>query len=195
MIIGITGGSGCGKSTLLNIIGQLGGRTLDCDQIYHRLLETDTALLHAIGEHFPEAVENGILNRKRLGEIVFSDPEALTRLNQITHSAVKKEVLQHLADSPRLAAIDAIGLFEGGLASLCDVTVFVTAPLEDRIRRLTARDGISESYARARTDAQHEDAWFRERCDHTLHNDADPAAFRAKCLAFLGSLGIMKEKP
>ena len=123
----------------------------------------------------------------------FADKTALEDLNQITHSAVKREVLCKLEERTKLTAIDAIGLFEGGLAELCDVTVAVTAPLEDRIKRLMGRDGISEEYARSRISAQHEEAWFREKCNHVLVNDGNIEAFQAKCLAFLFSLGIMKE--
>ena len=194
MIIGITGGTGCGKTTLLEQIRQQGGLVLDCDQIYHQLLTTDTAMLSSIEDRFTGTVENGVLNRKKLGAIVFSDEKALLDLNQITHSAVKAEILRRLQDAPKFAAIDAIGLFEGGLAQLCDVTVAVTAPTQDRIRRLMARDGISEEYARKRIAAQHTDDWFREKCDHVLTNNGNMDAFATKCLAFLQDIGIMKEK-
>ena len=193
MILGITGGTGCGKTTLLKILAEKGGLILDCDAIYHELLRNDPALLSAIETRFPGTVENGTLQRKKLGAIVFSDETALQDLNKITHSAVKAEVLRRLQVPPKLAAIDAIGLFEGGLAELCDVTVAVTAPEEDRIRRLMHRDSISEDYARRRIAAQHEERWFRGRCDHTLENNDTELRFREKCLAFLESLDIMKE--
>ena len=194
MVIGITGGTGCGKTTLLNLIADQGGLILDCDAIYHELLISDRKMLAAIDQRFPGTVENGALNRKKLGTIVFADENALLDLNRITHAAVKAEVLRRLEKKPALAAIDAIGLFEGGLAPLCDVTVAVTAPEEARIQRLMQRDGISEEYARARIKAQHSEDWFRERCDHVLVNDKKLDAFATNCLAFLHTIGIMKEK-
>ena len=194
MILGITGGSGCGKTTLLKQVQALGGLVLDCDEIYHRLLREDEELLRAIEARFPGTVSEGTLQRKKLGRLVFSDPQALEDLNRITHGAVKKEVLRLLAGRPELAAIDAIALFEGNLAELCDVTVAVTAPEEDRVRRLMARDGISEAYAKSRIAAQHPEEWFREKCDRVLRNDGTQANFHAKCLAFLEELGIMEEK-
>ena len=193
MIIGITGGTGCGKTTLLNLIAECGGLILDCDAIYHELLISDKDMLFAIEVRFPGTVENGVLNRKKLGSIVFADENALLDLNRITHSAVKAEVLRRLECAPKLAAIDAIGLFEGGLAELCDATVAVTAPEEMRVQRLMVRDNISEEYARSRIRAQHSEDWFRERCDHALENDGNLDAFATKCLAFLHHLGIMKE--
>ena len=192
MILGITGGTGCGKTTLLTCIGSQGGLILDCDAIYHDLLRTDLALLGAIEKRFPGTVENGVLQRKKLGKLVFSDEKALNDLNKITHSAVKAEVLRRLAHKPKLAAIDAIALFEGGLAELCDVTVAVTAPEEDRIRRLMIRDGIDWDYAKRRIAAQKSAEWFRERCDFCLENNGTQADFQETCLAFLRKLGIMK---
>ena len=194
MILGITGGSGCGKTTLLRQVQALGGVVLDCDEIYHSLLSTDEALLQAIENRFPGTVSEGTLQRKKLGQLVFSDPQALEDLNRITHGAVKQEVLRLLESKPALPAIDAIGLFEGGLGELCDLTVAVTAPREDRIRRLMARDSISREYAEKRLDAQPSDAWFREHCDFYLENDGNLPDFQAECLAFLRTHCIMKRE-
>lgn len=192
MIIGITGGTGCGKTTLLQMLADRGVLVLDCDAIYHELLRCDEAMLCAIQARFPDAFCEGQLDRKRLGSIVFADSHALQALNRITHSAVRAQVqLQLNRRTSAHAAVDAIALFEGGLASLCDVTVAVLAPLEDRVQRLMRRDGISEAYARARIAAQHDDLWFRQRCDVTLENDSTLAGFQANCLAFLNSIGIM----
>ena len=190
-ILGITGGTGCGKTTLLKAIEKAGGLVLDCDAIYHDLLRTDKEMLSAIEARFPGTVENGELQRKKLGAIVFADEKALGDLNAITHRAVKREVLCQLSKQPKLAAIDAIALFEGGLADLCDVTVAITAPEEMRVRRLMLRDGITEEYARSRIRAQHDEAWFREKCHRVLTNDGTPEEFQKKCLAFLSELGIM----
>ena len=191
MIFGITGGTGCGKTTLLGLIRQVGGLVLDCDAIYHQLLREDPTLLATIDARFPGVVEAGALLRKKLGAIVFSNPEALADLNEITHAAVKGEVLRRLTGHPALAAIDAIALHEGGLAELCDVTVAITAPEEARILRLMARDGIDEAYARSRIAAQHPNSWFRQQCHRTLTNDGTQETFQEKCVAFLSEYGIM----
>ena len=192
MIIGITGGSGSGKTTLLKLLEERGALVLDCDAVYHELLKTDREMLSAIEARFPGTVVSGALQRKKLGAIVFADPQALLDLNAITHAAVKKEVLRRLETAPKHCAIDAIGLFEGGLAELCDVTVAVTAPREDRVKRLMARDGITREYAEKRLSAQHPDEWFRERCDCTLENDGELDAFATKCVAFLRHFSIIE---
>ncbi len=191
MILGITGGTGCGKTTLLKLIQEAGGVVLDCDAIYHDLLKTDGQLLAAIEARFPGTVEEGTLQRKKLGELVFSHPDALADLNRITHRAVDAEVARRLAEDPPLAAIDAIALMESGMDKRCDVTVAVTAPLEARVERIMARDAISREYALARIQAQKPDGYFSEKCGYTLVNDGTPQAFREKCLAFLQQIGII----
>lgn len=188
MILGITGGTGCGKTTLLDAIREKGGLVLDCDAIYHELLKTDTAMLRAIADRFPEAFDGGIFYRKKLGAIVFKDKCALDELNAITHSAVRREVMRQLESAPVLAAIDAIALFESGLNELCDYTVAITAPVEDRVLRLVVRDQIPEDYARSRIAAQHSDDWFISHCDYVLCNDKSFIEFQEKCFAFLQKL-------
>ena len=103
---------------------------------------------------------------------------------------MKEEVQRRLAEKPPFAAIAAIALFEGGLAELCDVTIAVTAPLEARVKRLLARDGIPEDYARSRIAAQHDESWFREKCDYVLENRGTQEEFQEKCRIFLLKNGI-----
>jgi dephospho-CoA kinase len=165
---------------------------LDCDAIYHELLRTDEALLSAIEARFPGTVENGNLQRKKLGNIVFSDKSALIDLNKITHSAIRTAVLHRLAERHALAAIDAVALFESGLAALCDVTVAVTAPADIRIKRLMQRENIPAEYAKLRIDAQPDEDFYRKNADYVLENDSTFPDFQRKCLAFFTDLGIMK---
>ena len=192
MIFGITGGTGCGKTTALQTIRELGGIIIDCDAVYHVLLQTDKKMLAAIEARFPGTVIDGKLDRKKLGPIVFSDEEALLDLNAITHKAVKEKVEHIIGINRQLAAIDAIELFDGGLAELCDVTVAITAPEADRIERLLARDGISYEHAALRIRAQKPEGYFREKCDHVLENNGTQEEFQEKCLAFFQQFNIMK---
>ena len=193
MIIGITGGTGCGKTTALQAIEQLGGMVIDCDQVYHDLLRTDTTMLRAIENRFPGTVKEGALDRKALAAIVFNDRQALLDLNGITHGAVKNRVLEILGKKPALAAIDAIGLLEGGLDKLCNVTVAVTAPEEVRVQRLMDRDHITRQQAQLRINAQQEQACFAQKCDYVLENSGTQADFQEKCLAFFQNLLTIKE--
>lgn len=191
MIIGITGGSGCGKTTALRAFEHLGGKVLDCDEIYHNLLKTEDKLLEKIEKRFPGTVESRTLDRPKLAQIVFKDQAALKDLNAITHCFVKQYVEGVLAEEKGHVAIDAAGLFESGLNTLCDATVAVTAPEEERVRRLTQRDGITEEKALLRIRAQRPQEEFVGLCDYHLSNEGTREEFYQKCLAFFGKLGIM----
>ena len=184
-VIGITGGTGAGKTTALDVICEMGGAVIDCDAVYHELLCSSRALLSELEQNFPGTVQDGVLNRKKLGGLVFGDAAKLNRLNSVTHAYIIEEVRRRLADAERegvtLAAIDAIGLFESGLSRLCNATAAVTAPEALRVKRLTAREGISEEYAWLRIRAQKSDEWFRERCTVTLENSGDREEFAALC--------------
>lgn len=189
-VLGITGGTGSGKTTLLGRVEARGGLVIDCDAVYHRLLQTDQALLNALSQRFPTAFENGAFNRKKLGKLVFENEVALQDLNAITHGFVLKEVDRCL-DAARqagraLAAVDAIALFESGLDARCDFTIAVMAPLEQRVKRLMAREGISEAYARLRITAQKPDVHFAKSVNFVLENSCPSAdAFAALCDRFL----------
>ena len=181
-VIGVTGPSGAGKTTALGVLAELGATVYDCDALYHELLQSDAALLARIEAAFPGTVRDGALDRAALAARVFGDPAALRRLNRITHPTVRRALKRRLRqERPRVAAIDAIGLFEGGLAPLCDVTVAVLAPEEARLARLTRRDGLTEEAARARMAAQRSAAEFETLCDLALRNDGTQAEFEAQC--------------
>lgn len=191
-VIGITGGTGTGKTTALHVLEEKGALTLDCDAIYHELLAAEGEMLSAIGERFPGTVTSGVLDRKLLGRIVFSDADALADLNAITHRHVRAEVQNRLRDwawrGGTLAAVDAIALLESGLGKDCDITVAVTAKRETRLERIMAREGITAEYAASRIDAQPDDVFFETHCDHTLANDGTQKEFEEKCRTLFGTL-------
>ena len=178
VVLGLTGGTGAGKSSALRAVESLGGQVIDCDQLYHAMLETCAPLRDDIGASFPGAFDaDGQLDRRKLGQEVFSHKDRLEQLNSIIFRHLVPEVRRRLASSEnRLFAIDAINLLEGGLDQLCDRTVAVTSPLELRVRRIMARDSIPEQYARLRISAQQPDEYYRSKCDCELNNAADTAA-------------------
>ena len=184
-VIGITGGTGSGKTTALNTLKELGAEVLDCDRVYHEMLETDAQLLEAIEQRFPGTVSYGALDRKELGSRVFSDPAALADLNSITHKFIDMEIERRLRAyamaGGELAAIDAIELFAGGQAKRCKKTLAVLADREIRLERIMSRDGIDRDYAQKRIDAQRPDSYFIENCDYTLYNNGSQEGFAARC--------------
>lgn len=184
-IIGITGGTGCGKTTALNELERRGALLIDCDAVYHRMLETDRPMLDEIEKYFPGAVIDGKLDRKALGAVVFTDEEALRDLNIITHRHINLEIRRILRERAMnggtLAAIDAIELFSSGLAKRCTATIGVIADREVRIDRIMRRDGISREYAMMRVNAQRPNEYFIQKCSHVLENNGSQEEFIEKC--------------
>ena len=184
-IIGITGGTGCGKTTALNELERRGALLIDCDAVYHRMLETDRPMLDEIEKYFPGAVIDGKLDRKALGAVVFTDEEALRDLNIITHRHINLEIRrilrEHAMNGGTLAAIDAIELFSSGLAKRCTATIGIIADREVRIDRIMRRDGISREYAMMRVNAQRPNEYFIQKCSHVLENNGSQEEFIEKC--------------
>ena len=183
----------------LRAIEALGGQVIDCDAAYHEMLAENEELRNAINEKFPGVFRaDGSLDRQKLGREVFAKKDRLDQLNAIVSRFLVPELEQRIRDlSDGLYAIDAINLLESGLDRLCDRTIAVTAPVELRVRRVMARDGISEEYARLRISAQKADDYYRSKCDCELTNAADsPEVFREEALLFFQRMveSIREEK-
>lgn len=175
-ILGITGPTGAGKTTLLREVERRGGAVIDCDAVYHHMLEKDAGLQDALEQTFgPLRDAAGAIDRKQLGAVVFHSRSKLEQLNAIAWRAVvsrTRELLEtYRARGYTLAAVDAVALLESGVGALCQATIAVLAPPEVRVRRIMAREGISPEYAWARVRAQKPDESFARSCDYTLTND------------------------
>jgi dephospho-CoA kinase len=169
-IIGLTGNIACGKSTVLDLLRERGAQVLDADRVTHELQVPGQPVYRAIVEAFGPGIlsaPNGPLDRRALGAIVFADPAALQRLEQIVHPAVRKRIMAWLKSvggdenqppTPNsqlpVAVIDAIKLLEGGWKQICDAVWVVTCPPEQQLARLIATRGMREDEARARIAAQ-----------------------------------------
>lgn len=194
-LIGITGPTGAGKTTALRALEELGAVLLDADAIYHTLLAENSGLRSELTARFGDILNGtGSIDRKKLGGVVFGNPAALDDLNRITHKFVGLEIDRAIAAAQAecrpAVAIDAIALIESGLGERCDCIVAVLAPVEVRVRRIMAREGISEDYARKRVAAQREDAFFRAHCTYVLENGAEdtPEQFGARARELLVQL-------
>ena len=184
LVIGITGPTGCGKTTLLREIEHRGGYIVDCDALYYALLasEEGAALRQELQAAFPAAFDaDGTLRRKALGRLVFGDPSRMAQLNEIVFfhvgNAVRARLVHEQSAGRQLFAVDAINLFESGLAALCDTTVGVLAGRETRIARIMARDGLTREYAALRVDAQKPDSFYEAHCNIILQNAGTREAF------------------
>jgi len=179
-VVGLTGQTGAGKTSVLRALAAQGAYTVDCDAFYYEQLRSDAALQAELDAAFPGVLHGGELDRQKLGTMVFGDASALARLDRIVRAHLPRAAAKAIAASEtRTAAIDAIKLFESGLAALCDVTVAITAPEDVRVRRIMHRDGIDEAHALARVRAQQGEAFYRARCDAVFEN-AYPSADAAE---------------
>ncbi len=177
-ILGLTGGSGTGKSAACTAFARLGCGVIDADATYRTLCDTCEPMLKEIQNVFGDVFStDGKLDRKKLGAIVFADAQKLQQLNVITHPYIRQAARDAFAAYSKrgclLCIYDAPVLFEGQMETLCDKTCAVLAARNTRIARIVARDAITEEYAALRIDAQKDDAFYRERCDYVVQNDAD----------------------
>lgn len=177
-ILGLTGGSGTGKSAACTAFARLGCGVIDADATYRTLCDTCEPMLKEIQNVFGDVFStDGKLDRKKLGAIVFADAQKLQQLNAITHPYIRQAARDAFAAYSKrgclLCIYDAPVLFEGQMETLCDKTCAVLAARNTRIARIVARDAITEEYAALRIDAQKDDAFYRERCDYVVQNDAD----------------------
>ena len=192
-LLGLTGNIACGKSTVLAQLAGYGADVIDADRVVHELQRPGEPVWAAIKEAFGPGVltPEGTIDRRALGAIVFADPAALARLEALTHPAVGAWIMGRLAESrARVAVIDAIKLFEGGLAGHCDQVWVVTCTPEQQLARLMARNGFGEEEARRRIAAQPSQAEKVARADVVIDNSGTLEELRAQVAAAWAALPI-----
>lgn len=155
-VIAITGGIGSGKSVVSAVLRAMGYEVVDCDTVARGIMDTDQAI-HArlCAEIDDRAVVDGVVNRRRISEIVFADADKLARLNAIVHSAVRRVIEQRtaVATCEPLFFETAI-LYASGFDALADAVWQVTAPIDERVRRVVKRSGLTADEVKARIRAQ-----------------------------------------
>ena len=159
-IIGLTGGIGSGKSTVAQFLAELGAIIVDADIVGHEVLKYDNEVqlrvVHAFGREIIGADDE--IDRRKLGEIVFGDPEARTKLNRIIHprmyDMVKTRLEEYRQQAADVVILDAPVLIEAGWSSLVDEVWVTTAPEATILSRLKERAEMSEQESRARIRSQ-----------------------------------------
>ena len=200
-VFGLTGGIGSGKSTVAALLREQGVPVVDADELAREAVAPGTAGLNEVVAAFgPEVLDaSGALDRKRLGALVFADPEARKRLNSITHPIVRRLSQERFAALDRqgveLAAYDVPLLFEVGLDQALRPIVVVSASEATQVARITRRDGLSEADARARIAAQLPLAAKRARADHVIENDGSAAELAQQLGALLTRLRDGSARP
>lgn len=157
IVIGLTGNIATGKSIVMRMLQELGATAIDADKLVHHLMKKGGPVYEAIVKEFGRYVldQKGQISRQRLGQIVFSQPKALARLEALTHPSVIDEVDRRVAKAGTpVVVVEAIKLFESGLADICESVWVVVAPPEMQLQRLVERRRMSPDQAKQRIRAQ-----------------------------------------
>ncbi|HEV3349726.1 MAG TPA: dephospho-CoA kinase [Methylomirabilota bacterium] len=187
LLVGLTGGIATGKSTVTAMLASPSVRVVDADALAREVVEPGTpALAQIVAEFGREVLQaEGRLDRARLGEIVFPDPVKRKRLEAITHPAIRARFEKIMADLERagwdgILIWDAALLVESGGNKKMDRLVVVTTDAATQLRRLMARDGVSEEAARARTASQMPLAVKARYADYVIDNSGTPQQTEAR---------------
>ncbi len=190
-IIGLTGQSGAGKTTVSKIFNENGFCVIDADAI-SRKVATDKNFLGEVYELFPDCVSEEGLNRQKLAGIVFNDEKALNKYTSLIYPYITNEVFKLIRyfknNGAKLILLDAPTLFESGLDVICNCIVSVTAPLELKIQRILARDGIPYEMVRSRLSSQNSESFFAMRSDYLISNDSTALDLTDKTHAVISSI-------
>jgi dephospho-CoA kinase len=183
IIIGITGNIGSGKSTVAALLREMGYPVLDADLLAERARELKKAELKAL---FPEAFRGEELDRRRLAQLVFQDPQRLKALEDLIHPEVRRLLEAELArlEAP-LVFVEIPLLFEKGWEERLQGTLLVAAPLEERLKRVMARSGLSREEVLARERAQMPEEEKRRRATWVLENRGSLEELKAQVQALL----------
>lgn len=185
-VIGLTGGIASGKSTVARILGELGIAVIDADRVARDIVAKDTDGLREIVEEFGNGMLDAVgeLDRAKLGQVVFADPQARQKLNAITHPRIGRVSAERIAVAQRGATpyvvYEAFGLVETGAYRGLSALVVVAASEAVQLARSMARDGLDEAAARARLGAQLPLSAKVEVADYVIANDGDLEALRAE---------------
>ncbi len=188
-VFGLTGGIASGKSTVAQILRAQGVWVLDADQVAREAVLPQSEGLRAICETFGEGVllSDGTLDRKKLGDLIFRDPEARQTLNAILHPKIAeitaRYLQQHAETGACCAVYEAPLIFENRMEGSFEATILVAIPEDLQRQRLCEREALSPEDAQARIDAQMSLAKKRALADHILENDQDLESLRQKTLA------------
>lgn len=173
LFVAITGGIGSGKSTVAGIIRELGYPVFSADAIAHNIYN-EPSVLKEVAEKFPQCVQEGVLDRKKMAETVFSDREKLAALNEITHPVIMRRLLSDMERSDgKVVFAEVPLLFESGSEAMFDRVIVVLRDRRARIGAVMKRDGVTEPEVVSRIQNQF-DYERNPNTGHTvLYNDGD----------------------
>jgi len=188
-VFGLTGNIGSGKSTVAAMLREVGIPVLDADRISREVTAPGGRAYDAVVQAFGRGIvrDDGSIDRKRLGEIVFSDPGSRERLEKITHPAILEAMKEAIAgldrEGHRAAVVEATLIHESGRKGLFEAVISVTCDRETALSRLADRDGMSRGQAEARLRAQMDAERKAGASDYVIDNSGDIESTRRQIVA------------
>lgn len=176
VIYGLTGQTGSGKTTVAEELHKKGYLVIDCDALAHRITEKGSPVLDELKKTFGDDIiaPNGELIRSALAEKAFANEESRQKLNSITHPAITKLTVkminENLTPQHKGAVVDAAVIFDSELVRYCTKMIVVTAPEEERLKRIVLRDKIDTHSAMLRIKAQPPEEYYKKRADILVRN-------------------------
>lgn len=174
--------SGAGKTTVSEVFKENGFEVINCDMVAREVTEKGTACLKEIAEKFDGVLNSdGTLDRKKLGSIVFSDKEKLKLLNDTIYPFISYRVIKWIENTDNnYVLLDAPTLFESGIDFICDGVVSVVCDKELSVKRIMARDNISEEAAESRLSSQHDKSFYKEKSCFCIENNGTADVLQKK---------------
>lgn len=166
MKIAVTGGIGTGKSEVMKIIKRLGYVTASADEINAALL-TRPDYIQNVADAFPSAVNDGVVDKVKLREIIFNDKNERSKLNAIAHPLIRREIASVYGED---VFVEVPLLYESGMDDLFDKVIVVTAPTSLRIKRICARSGVTKELAKKMISSQMSDNERKKKADFVFNN-------------------------
>ena len=196
--IGLTGGVASGKSEVLSILRELGCHTISADDINHELMRTNKQLIANLKKTFNCVDENGVVNRKLLGKLVFKDEKAKLKLESFIHPLVKlvrKEFFKKVEGvGGKFAVCETPLLFERNLLPEFDFSVVITAPLDKRIERFVKRGSGDEAKFWSISKNQMLDSKKIEKADFVVKNNGNKIDLKKQLEKILNEMTIRKKE-
>lgn len=170
--IAITGNIASGKSTVEKILIEKGYKVFDTDKIVHEILENSDEVKQVFKDY--DILTGGKIDRKKLGDLVFSNKDKLVLLESIIHPKVKNKLNEVFSMDYDIVFISVPQLFEAGFEKMFDKIIYVTADPNLRLQRLIKRNNLTEAEAGARINSQIKDEKKLGKCDFVIQNNGTP---------------------
>lgn len=172
MIIGVTGNTGTGKTVICELFKEKGANLISCDELGWEILK-ESHIIKQIADNFEEVIEDGKVNREKLGAIVFESKDKLKTFNEIVHPELLKKLKRAIeASNAKIVVVDGALMFEWRIENWFDYIILLISTLEDKKKRLKAK-GLSKKIIMGRLNSQGDSDKFVKFSDFIIENDGD----------------------